>query len=150
MRTRSLALVVPALLLAAGACGQEREPAAEPPAPAPASSAPAAAPASTPTRTPPPRKPVLAGPRTNCGEIQPPGGGPMAVVAVWKGRANCAQAVQIFRTYYRKDTPKQGTAGIATVNGWRCASNTAAQATTTGRLSSCRDGTATIVADIIP
>ncbi|MFI6517749.1 hypothetical protein ACIBF1_19485 [Spirillospora sp. NPDC050679] len=163
MRTRSLALVVPALILAAGACGQEREPAAGSPpaaptapatsaAPVPAPSTPAAAP--TPTRSRvkavPSRKPALAGPRTVCGEIQPPGGGPMAVVAVHKGRADCVGAVQTFRTYYRKSTPKQGTAGIATVGGWHCASNTVAQAATTGRLASCRNGTATIVADVIP
>ncbi|WP_067474314.1 hypothetical protein [Actinomadura hibisca] len=165
MRTRSLALVVPALILAASACAQEPAAApkpspttAAPSTPVPAPSTPSAAPTpakprakKTTVKATPPRKPVLSGPHTNCGEIQPPpSNGPMAVVAVWKGRANCAQAIQVFQTYYRKSTPKQGSAGIATVNGWLCASNSAAEASTTGRLTSCRKGTATIVADIIP
>ncbi|MQY04848.1 hypothetical protein [Actinomadura macrotermitis] len=169
MRTRSLALVVPALVLAMGACGQEPAPGplAATTAPTTAPGTPTAAPAPTsaeprakatpartkaPSRRPAPtRKPALAGPGTNCGFIQPPPkSGPMAVVAVWKGRANCAKAVQIFRTYYRTSTPKQGSAGVATVSGWLCISNTLAETTTSGRFSTCRKGTAEIVADVLP
>lgn len=94
--------------------------------------------------------PVLSGPRTVCGEVQPPGGGPMAAVAVHTGRADCREAMRVFRAYYRPDTPKQGSAGVATVQGWLCASNSAAQAATSGRLSSCRKGRVRVVADVIP
>jgi hypothetical protein len=59
-------------------------------------------------------------------------------------------ALAVFRTYYRRDTPKQGSAGVATVHGWRCASNSSAQASTTGQLSSCQNSSAKIVADVIP
>ncbi|MEQ4721490.1 hypothetical protein [Nonomuraea sp. B19D2] len=98
----------------------------------------------------PSRKAVLARPGTVCGEIQPPGGGPMAAVAVAAGRADCGTALRTFRTYYRRDTPKQGSAGVATVDGWRCASNSAAQANISGRLSTCQKAATKIVADVIP
>ncbi|GAB3988221.1 hypothetical protein GCM10029978_110040 [Actinoallomurus acanthiterrae] len=74
----------------------------------------------------------------------------MAAVGVLKGRVACATAMTVFRTYYRKDTPKQGSAGVATVRGWRCASNSAAQTNITGRMSTCRTSTTTISADVIP
>ncbi|MGK5557187.1 hypothetical protein ACSNOI_36815, partial [Actinomadura kijaniata] len=95
------------------------------------------------------RKPVLSGPRTGCGEVKPPNGDILAV-AIFKGRAECATALRVFRTYYRGDTPKQGSGGLATVEGWTCISNTAAAATASGRVSSCRKGGVTIVADVIP
>ncbi|MER6950144.1 hypothetical protein ABT294_39615 [Nonomuraea sp. NPDC000554] len=101
------------------------------------------------TRAPTPR-PALARPGTVCGEIQPPGGGPMAAVAVAAGRIDCRTALRTFRTYYRADTPKQGSAGVATVGGWLCASNSAAQANISGRLSTCRKAATKIVADVIP
>ncbi|MEV0384644.1 hypothetical protein [Nonomuraea sp. NPDC050643] len=107
-------------------------------------------------RTPEPtaresRRPAMAGPGTVCGEVQPqPPGAPMAVVAVHKGRADCAQALRVFRAYHRPQTPRQGTAGIATVAGWECAGNTAAESMRTGRLTSCRKDGTTIVADVIP
>ncbi|MEV1173522.1 hypothetical protein [Nonomuraea sp. NPDC049784] len=101
------------------------------------------------TKAPTPR-PALARPGTVCGEIQPPGGGPMAAVAVAADRADCGAALRTFRTYYRRDTPKQGSAGVATVGGWRCASNSAAQANISGRLSTCQKAAAKIVADVIP
>ncbi|SEH01888.1 hypothetical protein SAMN05444920_122139 [Nonomuraea solani] len=74
----------------------------------------------------------------------------MAAVAVHKGRADCAEALRVFRTYYRPRTPKQGSAGVATVAGWECASNSAAESMRTGRLSSCRKDGTTVVADVIP
>ncbi|MEU0567026.1 hypothetical protein ABZ297_16800 [Nonomuraea sp. NPDC005983] len=101
------------------------------------------------TKAPTPR-PALARPGTVCGEIQPPGSGPMAAVAVAAGRIDCRTALRTFRTYYRADTPKQGSAGVATVGGWLCASNSAAQANISGRLSTCRKAATKIVADVIP
>ncbi|MFD1544896.1 hypothetical protein [Nonomuraea guangzhouensis] len=156
MRSRVIACV-PVLLLFMSACGEKPEPEAAPSAalttpatPAPsASQTPTASAPQTPTARPS-RKRVLAGPGTVCGEIQPPVGGPMAAVAVAAGRADCRTALKIFRTYYRPSTPKQGSAGVATVGGWRCASNSAAQASISGRLSSCRQAAAKIVADVIP
>lgn len=153
MRSRVIACV-PLLLLFVSACGGKPEPEAAPSATlttqtasAPTTSAPPVS--QTPTARPS-RKRALAGPGTVCGEIQPPGGGPMAAVAVSAGRADCRTALGIFRTYYRPGTPKQGSAGVATVVGWRCASNSAAQASISGRLSSCRRAAAKIVADVIP
>jgi hypothetical protein len=158
---RSLALVLLALAPAAAACG-EAAPTLRPPAAAttpttapPVFSTPPVRPTTAPAEPRvsagnPSRKPALSGPGTICGHIQPPGNGPTAVVAITKGRMECAKATRVFRTYYRADTPKEGTAGIATVEGWRCISNTSAQANTTGRLSSCRSGATIIVADVIP
>ncbi|MCA2229709.1 hypothetical protein [Nonomuraea aurantiaca] len=136
------------LLLFLSACGERSEPQAA----TPATSAPEAARTNAPeTGTPTPRPSrQLAGPGTVCGELQPPAGGPMAAVAVSAGRADCRTALKVFRTYYRPGTPKQGSAGVATVGGWRCASNSAAQANISGRLSSCQKDAAKIVADVIP
>ena len=155
MRSRVIACV-PVLLLFMSACGEKPEPEAAPSAAltTPTTSAPSVSQmppsiSQTPTARPS-RKRVLAGPGTVCGEIQPPVGGPMAAVAVAAGRADCRTALKIFRTYYRPSTPKQGSAGVATVGGWRCASNSAAQASISGRLSSCRQAAVKIVADVIP
>jgi hypothetical protein len=71
-------------------------------------------------------------------------------VGVLKGHVACSTAVAVFRTYYRSDTPKQGSAGVARVGGWRCASNSAAQANLTGRLSTCQRSATEITADVIP
>ncbi|MFG1959279.1 hypothetical protein [Nonomuraea sp. NPDC049028] len=160
------------LLLFLSACGEKSEPEAAPsttlalsstPAPSsalatPTTSAPESPETKAPETAPPTARPSpspspsrkLAGPGTVCGELQPPGGGPMAAVAVSAGRADCRTALKVFRTYYRPDTPKQGSAGVATVGGWRCASNSAAQASMSGRLSSCQKAAARIVTDIIP
>ncbi|WP_433179966.1 hypothetical protein [Actinoallomurus sp. CA-150999] len=161
MHRRALVLL-PLLLLALNACRDGSEPGAAPKA-SPSSSI--ASPTASPTITPTPthtkshrpaspsrsaHQPKLAGPRTNCGTVQPPGNGPTAAVGVLKGRVACATAVAVFRTYYRRDTPKQGSAGVATVRGWLCASNSAAQASITGRMSTCRTSTTTISADVIP
>ncbi|MGW4476761.1 hypothetical protein ACWENQ_44505 [Nonomuraea sp. NPDC004354] len=146
MRTRA-AVCVLLLMLSLSSCREEPERRTAPASPTTdlaVSTSPA------PRKSVPERGPVLAGPGTVCGEIQPPNGGPMAAVAILEGRADCRAAVRTFRSYYRADTPKQGSAGVATVGGWRCASNSAAQANTTGRLSSCRKAAATIVADVIP
>ncbi|GAA2207739.1 hypothetical protein GCM10009850_031970 [Nonomuraea monospora] len=132
----SVAVVVP-LVLCLTACGPEPLP--------PQATTP---PASTTTPTPDPT-PTLAGPGTVCGEVEAADGS-LAAVAVQRGRADCAEAQRVLRAYYRPRTAKQGTAGIATVAGWECASSTAAEAMRTGRLTSCRKGTATIVADVIP
>ncbi|WP_433443325.1 hypothetical protein [Nonomuraea sp. CA-141351] len=147
---------VSVLLLSLTACGGGPEPRTAQSSPAtsppPASGTPV--PKAPETRIPetkaPTPRPALARPGTVCGEIQPPGGGPMAAVAVAAGRADCGAALRTFRTYYRSETPKQGSAGVATVGGWRCASNSAAQANTSGRLSTCQKATAKIVADVIP
>ncbi|MFI7644135.1 hypothetical protein [Nonomuraea sp. NPDC049400] len=153
---------VPVLLLSLTACGGGLElqtapssPATSPPpasgTPVPESKAAETQAPETKAPTPrPSRKPELARPGTVCGEIQPPGGGPMAAVAVAAGRADCGTALRTFRTYYRRDTPKQGSAGVATVDGWRCASNSAAQANISGRLSTCQKAATKIVADVIP
>jgi hypothetical protein len=71
-------------------------------------------------------------------------------VGVLKGQVACSSALAVFRTYYRRDTPKQGSAGVATVHGWRCASNSAAETNTTGRMSTCQTATTKIAADVIP
>ncbi|MFI7439926.1 hypothetical protein [Nonomuraea indica] len=167
MFVRPLVVVcVPVLVAALGACagpagGQATPPSS--PSSAPTTSHPATShPTESDPKTSDPKTsdpatshpatsdPVLSGPRTVCGEVQPPGGGPMAAVAVHTGRADCSEAMRVFRAYYRPDTPKQGSAGVATVQGWLCASNSAAQAATTGRLSSCRKGRVRVVADVIP
>jgi hypothetical protein len=49
-----------------------------------------------------------------------------------------------------KTKAKQGSVGVAAVGGWRCASNSAAQASISGRISSCQKAAAKIVADVIP
>ncbi|TYB70161.1 hypothetical protein FXF51_03555 [Nonomuraea sp. PA05] len=134
MRISVAAVVVP-LVLCLTACGPG-------PLPPQATTPPATTPA-------PEATPALAGPGTVCGEVKAADGSP-AAVAVERGRAGCAEAQRVLRAYYRPRTAKQGTAGIATVAGWECASNTAAEAMRTGRLTSCRKGTATIVADVIP
>ncbi|MFI6732370.1 hypothetical protein ACIBI9_05490 [Nonomuraea sp. NPDC050451] len=153
---------VSALLLSLTACGGGPEPLTAPSSPAtspppasgrpvPESKAPETQPSETEASTPrPSRRPALARPGTVCGEIQPAGGGPMAAVAVAEGRADCGTALRTFRTYYRRDTPKQGSAGVATVGGWLCTSNSAAQANISGRLSTCRKAATKIVADVIP
>ncbi|AQZ61198.1 hypothetical protein BKM31_06610 [[Actinomadura] parvosata subsp. kistnae] len=107
-----------------------------------------AQPTSTSTPTPTPT-PSLAGPGTVCGEAEAANGSP-AAVAVARGRADCAEALRVLRTYYRPKTAKQGSAGVATVAGWECASNSAAESMRTGRLTSCRKDGVTIVADVIP
>ncbi|WP_345438932.1 hypothetical protein [Actinoallomurus vinaceus] len=158
-------MFLPLALLALNACRDGSEPGAASKA-APSSSA--ASPSASPTATTPTpalthakshrpatpsrsaHTPALAGPGKNCGTIQPPGNGPTAVVGVLKGRVACATAMAVFRTYYRTDTPKQGSAGVATVRGWLCASNSAAQTNITGRMSTCRTSTTTVSADVIP
>ncbi|MEV0620213.1 hypothetical protein AB0I81_43310 [Nonomuraea sp. NPDC050404] len=96
-----------------------------------------------------PSRPALAGPKTVCGQVKAADGS-LAAVAVHRGRADCKEAVRVLRAYYRPQTAKQGTAGIATVSGWECASNTAAETMRSGRLTSCRKAGTTIVADVIP
>lgn len=161
MPVRPLTLVCVALLLTTpSACANPMGRRTAPPAPAASEPVSPPSPASTPAPTPPaatppapttpaPSEPVLSGPRTVCGELQPPNDGPMAAIAVHTGRADCREVMRVFRAYYRPDTPKQGSAGVATVAGWLCASNSAAQAMT-GRLSSCRKGRVRVVADAIP
>ncbi|MEV0402958.1 hypothetical protein [Actinoallomurus sp. NPDC050550] len=164
MHRRALVLL-PLVLLALNACRDGSEPGtASKASPSSSTASPTASPTTT-TPTPtathakshrpasPSRSahtPKLAGPRTNCGTVQPPGNGPTAAVGVLKGRVACATAMAVFRTYYRRDTPKQGSAGVATVRGWLCASNSAAQTNITGRMSTCRTSTTTISADVIP
>jgi hypothetical protein len=142
VRPRTL-ICVPLLLFALNACRNDDGPGAAPPSPSATAS---------PTQAPPhtARRPRLAGPGTKCGEVRPLGGGPAAAVGVLKGHVACSAAMAVFRTYYRRDTPKQGSAGVATVGGWRCASNSAAQANLTGRLSTCRRSATEITADVIP
>ncbi|GAA2454654.1 hypothetical protein GCM10010191_87030 [Actinomadura vinacea] len=151
MRSRLLpsALV---LLLALSACQEKESPKAAPSS-APATTAPAASPSATgeSAGTPKPSapQPKLVGPRTGCGEVKA-ANGELVAVAVSSGRTTCATVQSVFRTYYRPGTPKQGSAGVASVRGWRCTSNTAAAASTTGRFSTCRKGPIAIVADVIP
>jgi hypothetical protein len=142
VRPRTL-ICVALLLFALNACRNDDGPGAAPPRPSATAS---------PTQAPPhtARSPRLAGPGTKCGEVRPLGGGPAAAVGVLKGHVACSAAMAVFRTYYRRDTPKQGSAGVATVGGWRCASNSAAQANLTGRLSTCRRSATEITADVIP
>ncbi|WP_157548872.1 hypothetical protein [Nonomuraea candida] len=165
MRVRA-ALHAPLLLLLA-ACAPAPPPAppatppapsTTPPAPSATSATPRETPASTSDATPgtsgsspsgATRPSAADGPGTVCGQVKA-ANGEIAAVAVDRGRADCAQAVRVLRAYYRPQTPKQGTAGIATVAGWECVSNTAARSMETGRLTSCRKGSATIVADVIP
>lgn len=157
MRMRaSVVACVPVLVAGLAGCQGVPWPSPIGQPPAPATTAPPApvtsSPAAVGTEADEPRQPRkrrLSGPRTACGEIQPPHVEPMAVIAVLRGRADCAEAMRVFRTYYRADTPKQGSAGVATVRGWQCAGNSAAQAAS-GRFSSCRKGGTVIVADVIP
>ncbi|GAA4949982.1 hypothetical protein HD597_002480 [Nonomuraea thailandensis] len=153
----SVAVAVP-LLLCLAACGPA--PLAPPPAPPTSPAAPEPSPAApepsagAPGPSAAPKRSAssgsrLAGPGTVCGEAEAANGS-LAAVAVHRGRADCAQALRVLRAYYRPQTPKQGSAGVATVAGWECVSNTAAESMRTGRLTSCRKGGATIVADVIP
>ncbi|WP_206068836.1 hypothetical protein [Nonomuraea composti] len=153
MRVRAAVACAPFLLLLA-ACGPAPLPSPAP-APSPARTA-DAEPIPTPTPTPTPTltptltpTPSLAGPGTVCGKAEAANGSP-AAVAVARGRADCAEALRVLRTYYRPKTAKQGSAGVATVAGWECASNSAAESMRTGRLTSCRKDGVTIVADVIP
>lgn len=114
--------------------------------PEPASSA--TKPAS-PSRKPAAPRPKPVGPHTVCGEVKAANGDLLAA-AVQTGRTTCATVLRVLRAYYRPSTPKQGSAGVATVDGWTCASNSSAESGRTGRVSSCRNGSTTIVADIIP
>ncbi|MEV1002523.1 hypothetical protein [Nonomuraea sp. NPDC050202] len=157
MRT-SVAAAVP-LLFCLTACGPAplappatppATPASEPPATSPepaATASPGSPGAAAPERTP--GGGPLAGPGTVCGEAEAANGSP-AAVAVRRGLVDCAEALRVVRAYYRPRTPKQGSAGVATVAGWECVSNTAAESMRTGRLTSCRKSGATIVADVIP
>ncbi|MCO5968908.1 hypothetical protein [Actinoallomurus soli] len=164
---RGAVICLPLVLLALSACRDDGGAAAPSASPSSAATSPAPGATATPTTdssapSPAPTKshhasasrtartPAPAGPGKTCGTVQPPGNGPAAVIGVLKGHVDCAAAVTVFRTYYRRDTPKQGSAGVATVHGWRCASNSAAQANLTGRMSTCRTSTITIAADIIP
>ncbi|MGW3350552.1 hypothetical protein ACWDA3_45230 [Nonomuraea rubra] len=144
----SVAAAVPLLFCLAAACG----PAPLAPPATPPSASPAAPERSAGTPEPAERAPdgnPMAGPGTVCGEAEAANGS-LAAVAVRRGRADCAEAVRVLRAYYRPGTPKQGSAGVATVAGWECVSNTAAESMRTGRLTSCRKGGTTIVADVIP
>ncbi|MGR6917385.1 hypothetical protein ACU635_24375 [[Actinomadura] parvosata] len=134
----SAAVACTSFLLLLAACGPTPLPS---PAPAPSSARTVDA---QPAPTPSP-----AGPGTVCGEAEAANGS-TAAVAVARGRADCAEALRVLRTYYRPATAKQGSAGVATVAGWECASNSAAESMRTGRLTSCRKDGATIVADVIP
>ncbi|MEV5704513.1 hypothetical protein [Actinoallomurus sp. NPDC052274] len=163
MHRRAL-ICLPLALLALNACRDNGKSNAAPSAPpsaattsptaGPTTSTPVPSPTHPKTHRPAPspttHKPTLAGPGRTCGVVQPPGNGPAAAIGVLKGHVDCSTAVAIFRTYYRTDTPKQGSAGVATVHGWRCASNSAAQTNLTGRMSTCRTSTITIAADVIP
>ncbi|WP_433253023.1 hypothetical protein [Actinomadura nitritigenes] len=84
-----------------------------------------------------------------CGEVKTANGDLLAA-AVETGRTACATVLRVLRAYYRPSTPKQGSTGEATVDGWKCASNSSTESARTGRAASCRNGSTTIVADIIP
>ncbi|TDE20414.1 hypothetical protein [Actinomadura sp. 6K520] len=139
------------LPLALTACQGEVRPEAGPAASAPpAPTAPAIAPSISADSPEPSRsRAKLVGPRTNCGEVKAVNGEIFAV-GVLSGRTTCATVLTVFRSYFAPGTPRQGSAGVATVNGWRCASNSAAQASASGRLSTCRKASTTITADVIP
>jgi hypothetical protein len=130
----------PLLLFALNACRNDDRPGAAPPSPSATTSK---------TQTPPhtARRPRLAGPDTKCGEVQPLGGGPAAAVGVLMGHVACSTAMAVFHT---RGTPKQGSAGVATAGGRRYASNSAAHANLTGRLSTCQRSATEITADVIP
>ncbi|TDB88431.1 hypothetical protein [Actinomadura sp. 7K534] len=76
--------------------------------------------------------------------------GEILAVGVLSGRTTCATVLTVFRGYFAPGTPKQGSAGLATVNGWRCVSSSAAQSSASGRVSTCRKASTTITADVIP
>ncbi|GAA2899630.1 hypothetical protein GCM10010517_65160 [Streptosporangium fragile] len=158
MRPRIIACL-PVLLLSLSACGGSSEPEAAPPAPG------AAAPATPVTAAPPAfGKPVpqvnaqvawstpehaLAKAGAVCGKLRLPQSGTKASIKVVTGRVTCATALRVFRVYYRPDTPKQGSGGAAVVAGWYCSSASAAEASASGRLSTCKKGAARIVANAV-
>ncbi|WP_190867564.1 hypothetical protein [Actinomadura sp. RB99] len=129
------------------------------PATSPASTAPPASsssePAGSATRPAAPHpkpaspSPKPVGPHTVCGEVKA-ANGELLAAAVQTGRTTCATVLRVLRAYYRPSTPKQGPADVATVDGWKCASNSSTESARTGRAASCRNGPTTIVADIIP
>ncbi|MFG2087812.1 MULTISPECIES: hypothetical protein [unclassified Spirillospora] len=125
-----------------------------PTAPATASSAPPAPTATAPSVSadspkPARTRPKTVGPRTHCGEVKA-ANGELLAAGVLSGRTTCATVLTVFRAYFAPGTAKQGSAGVATVSGWRCASNSAAQSSASGRASTCRKGSTTITADVIP
>ena len=65
-------------------------------------------------------RPVGAG--TVCGRVTTVVGAPARVVVV-KGRTTCAEALRVFRKYYDPATPAEGSAGLAVVDHWTCASH---------------------------
>jgi hypothetical protein len=69
---------------------------------------------------------------------------------VLKGQVARSTASAVFRTYYRSETPKQGSAGVATVRGRLCASDSAAQTDLTGRAPTRRRSGTEITVDVIP
>jgi hypothetical protein len=80
-------------------------------------------PAAAPTGRP---RPVGRG--AVCGKVTTIVGTPARVV-VAKGRTTCAEALRVFRKYYDPATPAEGSAGLAVVDHWTCASRP--------RLSTC-------------
>ena len=149
MRPR-LAAILAVLPLALASC-QEDEPRSLPASTPPTASSTASAQSSSPTgpQSTGSAEPKPVGPRTNCGEVEA-ANGDLVAVGVLSGRTTCATVLAVFRAYYRPDTPKQGSAGVATVDGWRCASSSAAETGRSGRASSCVKGSTRITADVIP
>lgn len=70
---------------------------------------------------PPAGRPRPAGPGTACGQVTTVVGAQARVMVV-RGRTTCATALRVFRKYYDPATPAEGSAGLAVVDHWTCAS----------------------------
>jgi hypothetical protein len=66
-------------------------------------------------------RPRPAGPGTACGQVTTVIGTQARVVVV-TGRTTCATALHVFRKYYDPATPAEGSAGLAVIDHWTCAS----------------------------
>ncbi|WP_344156257.1 hypothetical protein [Kribbella yunnanensis] len=71
-----------------------------------------------------------------------------AVVRIEKGTTTCPEALRITDRYYNDASiPKQGSGGHAEVDGWSCASTSAAESERTGHFGSCTRGPTTVTMD---
>ncbi|MER5452661.1 hypothetical protein ABT065_44805 [Streptomyces sp. NPDC002764] len=80
------------------------------------------------------------GPQTDCGSTQAGSKDGAFSVVITSGHVNCADALRILKDY-AKARGKQGSGGLATVDGWSCAHNSAAQLAQTGVNIDCQRGT---------
>ncbi len=91
----------------------------------------------------------LAGPGTECGQVEPPAGRP-GPVRVEEGQIGCDEAVAVVQKYYELPTdPEGGNTAPKEFDGWRCTTATAGSAAERGYGTSCRTADTHLVVPLV-